>query len=246
MRDDAGVSRTPARRFVGRDSELARLEVLLAGAETGQPGVALLSGDAGVGKTRLLEELGSRAVAAGHTVLVGSCVQVGDFGLPYVPIIDALRAVEARPEGAVLLREAAARRPALGRLLPQLVEGEQASGSLGDGLAQVQLFEAVHDIVLALAELTPVLFVVEDVHWADRSTRDLLAFLVRTMRVGRVTLLISYRSDDVHRRHPLRPLLAELARRPDIERIDLSPFTRAELAELLAGNGVIDAQLLEA
>lgn len=255
MSDDAGMPKFGTRRFVGRGEELARLESLLAGAAAGEPGFALVSGDAGVGKTRLIEELLSRATTLGHLTLTGSCVQVGDFGLPYVPIIDALRAVEATEAGAALLRAEVARRPVLGRLLPQLAAPEATQitnepsqpSQLGEGLAQVQLFEAVHDILLALAEQVPVLFVVEDIHWADRSTRDLLAFLARTLRAGRVTIIASYRSDDVHRRHPLRPLLADLARRPDIERIDLAPFSMPELAELLAGvtPDAIDPQLLE-
>ncbi len=269
MSDDAGVPRFGARRFVGRGVELARLESLLAGAAAGEPGFALVGGDAGVGKTSLIEELVGRATARGFQTLTGSCVQVGDFGLPYLPIIEALRAVEASESGAALLRAEIARRPVLGRLLPQLAPPEttrRASlgepgqlgqpgqpgqpvqlGQFGEGLAQVQLFEAVHGIIRALAEQAPVLFVVEDIHWADRSTRDFLAFLARTMRVGRVAVVASYRSDDVHRRHPLRPMLAELARRPDIERIELEPFSLPELAELLAGiaPGPVDPQLLE-
>jgi predicted ATPase/DNA-binding CsgD family transcriptional regulator len=261
MRDDEEMARFGARPFVGRGAELARLDSLLASAESGQPGFAVISGDAGVGKTRLLEELEIRAAAAGHTVLIGSCVQVGDFGLPYLPIIDALRAVEASEAGAALLEAEVVRRPALSRLLPQLVGAGAPTlaqlptsanqpgqlGQFGEGLAQVQLFEAVHGILLALAEQAPVLLVVEDLHWADRSTRDLLAFLARTLRIGRITIVASYRSDDVHRRHPLRPLLADLARRPDIERIELAPFSRAEIAELLAGvaSDAIDPQLFE-
>ncbi|MGH8889391.1 MAG: AAA family ATPase, partial [Acidothermaceae bacterium] len=234
------MARFGARPFVGRGEELARLDSLLASAAAGQPGFGIISGDAGVGKTRLLEELESRATTAGHTVLIGSCVQVGDFGLPYLPIIDALRAVEATEIGAALLEAEVVRRPALGRLLPQLAvaptpvptSAHQPGqlGQFGEGLAQVQLFEAVHGIALALAEQAPLLLVVEDLHWADRSTRDLLAFLARTLRIGRITIVASYRSDDVHRRHPLRPLLADLARRPDIERIELAPFSRAEMA----------------
>ena len=261
MRDDEQMARFGARPFVGRGEELTRLDSLLASASSGQPGFAIISGDAGVGKTRLLEELESRAAAAGHTVLLGSCVQVGDFGLPYLPIIDALRAVEGTESGAALLEAEVARRPALGRLLPQLAGAAAPAliqvptsatqpgqlGQFGEGLAQVQLFEAVHGIMLALAELAPVLLVIEDLHWADRSTRDLLAFLARTLRTGRITIVASYRSDDVHRRHPLRPLLADLARRPDIERIELAPFSRAEMAELLAGlaSDAIDPQLFE-
>ena len=74
----------------------------------------------------------------------------------------------------------------------------------------------------------------EDLHWADRATRDLVTFLARTLRTGRVMLVVSYRSDELHRRHPLRPLLAELIRLPGVERLELAPFSRAELAEHLA------------
>ncbi|MDQ1463664.1 MAG: hypothetical protein QOC73_605 [Actinomycetota bacterium] len=243
------MPRPTARRFIGRAAELAQLAAMLDAAADGVPGLAVVSGDAGVGKTRLLEEVAAHARAAGCTVLVGACVQVGEFGLPYVPIVDALHALEATPEGAALLRAEAARRPVLTRLLPHLSDaGEARSGpEPAEELAQVQLFEALHGIVLALAETAPVLFVVEDIHWADRSTRDLLAFLARTFRGGRVALVMSYRSDDVDRRHPLRPLLAELARRPDVERIALSGFSHAEVAELLnsAITGPVDPRLLE-
>ena len=75
--------------------------------------------------------------------------------------------------------------------------------------------------------------VLEDLHWADRATRDLVGFLARTLRTGRVMLVVSYRSDELHRRHPLRPLLAELVRLPGVERLELAPFSRAELAEHL-------------
>jgi predicted ATPase len=242
------VARPAARRFVGRAHELGQLRALVEQAVAGRPGVAVVSGDAGVGKTRLLEELATRSRAAGHTVLVGACVPFGDYALPYVPIVDALRALEATPDGASLLRAEAARRPVLSRLLPhRLDDASPLSEELSEGLAQVQLFEALHGILVALAETAPVLFIIEDAHWADRSTRDLIAFLARTLRMGRVALVLSYRSDDVNRRHPLRPLLAELARRPDVERVELSGFSHAEVAELLHNTieGPIEPQLLQ-
>ena len=244
------MPRPPTHAFVGRVGELAELLTATDFAADGPPTFTLISGDAGTGKTRLLQELVARVEAAGALALVGSCVEVGDFGLPYLPIVDALRAVEADASGAQVLRDEAAVRPALARLLPQLLPTQPIGGMPGAGpepLAQGQLFEALLRVLSVLSISAPVLLVIEDVHWADRSTRDLIAFLARTLREGRIAVVASYRTDDLHRRHPLRPLLAELARLPHVRRIQLQPFSRAELAQLLdelAGSAV-DAQLVD-
>jgi DNA-binding CsgD family transcriptional regulator/tetratricopeptide (TPR) repeat protein len=220
-------------RFVGRAEELGRLVAVLERAEKGQPAVGLVAGDAGVGKTRLLTELAGRAQQRDARVLVGGCLELGDVGLPYVPFIDAFRDLGAHPGEAGLIAPMARALPSLGRLLPKVGEELAPAPLAGGGFEQLQLFDGVLSLLERLSELAPVLLVVEDLHWADRSTRDLLAFLVRTLRTGRVALVGSYRSDELHRRHPLRPLLAELVRVPDLERVDLSPFSRAELTEHL-------------
>jgi DNA-binding CsgD family transcriptional regulator/tetratricopeptide (TPR) repeat protein len=219
--------------LVGRADELSRLLGLLDRAERGRPAVGLIAGDAGVGKTRLLDELAARAGGAGIRVLVGGCMEVGDVGLPYVPFVDAFRDLGTRPGEAEVAAPLAAALPSLGRLLPELATESRPVPPPGDGFERVQLFDGVLSLLARLSELAPLLLVIEDLHWADRSTRDLLAFLVRTLRGGRVALVASYRSDELHRRHPLRPLLAELVRLPDLERIELAPFGRAELAEHL-------------
>ncbi|MFL6252617.1 MAG: ATP-binding protein, partial [Actinomycetes bacterium] len=219
--------------FVGRAEELQRLLGLLDRAERGRPAVGLIAGDAGVGKTRLLDELAARAEGRGVRVLVGGCMEVGDVGLPYVPFVDALRDLGTRPGEAEVAAPLAAALPSLGRLLPELATDHGPPPPPGDGFERVQLFDGVLSLLVRLSELSPLLLVIEDLHWADRSTRDLLAFLVRTLRGGRVALVASYRSDELHRRHPLRPLLAELVRLPAVERLELAPFTRAELDEHL-------------
>ena len=227
------MTSTAASSFVGRAEELDRLLALLDRAERGRPAVGLVAGDAGVGKTRLLDELAARAEGRGARVLVGGCMEVGDVGLPYVPFIDAFRDLGRRPGEAEVAAPLAAAVPSLGRLLPELASDHEAVPPPGDGFERVQLFDGVLSLLVRLSEVAPLLLVIEDLHWADRSTRDLLAFLIRTLRGGRVALVASYRSDELHRRHPLRPLLAELVRLPDLERIELSPFGRAELAEHL-------------
>jgi DNA-binding CsgD family transcriptional regulator len=227
------VTSATATGFVGRTEELRRLLGLLERAERGRPAVGLIAGDAGVGKTRLLDELAARAEGRGVRVLVGGCMEVGDVGLPYVPFVDAFRDLGSRPGEAEVAAPLAAALPSLGRLLPELATGSGPPPPPGDGFERVQLFDGVLSLLVRLSELAPLLLVIEDLHWADQSTRDLLAFLIRTLRGGRVALVASYRSDELHRRHPLRPLLAELVRVPDLERIDLAPFGRVELAEHL-------------
>jgi DNA-binding CsgD family transcriptional regulator len=220
--------------FVGRAAELDRLLGLLDRAEGERPAVGLVAGDAGVGKTRLLAELTGRAEKRGVRVLLGGCMEVGDVGLPYVPFVDAFRDLGVRPGEAELAVPMVTAIPSLGRLLPELGGERTPSSPPGDGFERVQLFDGVLTLLTRLSELAPLLLIIEDLQWADRSTRDLLAFLVRTLRAGRVAVVASYRSDELHRRHPLRPLLAELVRVPDLERVELAPFSRGELAEHLA------------
>jgi DNA-binding CsgD family transcriptional regulator len=227
------VTSATATSFVGRAEELDRLLRLLERAERGRPAVGLIAGDAGVGKTRLLLELSVRAEHRGARVLVGGCMEAGDVGLPYVPFVDAFRDLGTRPGEAEVAAPLAAAVPSLGRLLPELATDAGPAPPPGDGFERVQLFDGVLSLLVRLSELAPLLLIIEDLHWADRSTRDLLAFLIRTLRGGRVALVASYRSDELNRRHPLRPLLAELVRVPDLERIDLAPFGRVELAEHL-------------
>lgn len=216
------------RPLIGRRTELAALRTVLDGAAGGVPAMALVGGDAGAGKSRLLEELADGARGGDWTVLVGNCVPIGDQGLPYLPVVDVLR--QAETLDPVLVAEQAERRPALGALLPHL-----AAAATGADTGQIQgrLFEAILRLVVELARARPVLIVIEDLHWADRSTRDLLAFLARTARDGRFAVVASYRTDDLHRRHPLRPLVVELGRVPAVTRIDLPLLTRDEVADLV-------------
>jgi DNA-binding CsgD family transcriptional regulator len=218
-------------RLVGRDGELARMLTLLDDAASRQAVVALVSGDAGVGKTRLVTEVTRRAAAQGFTVLSGHCAELGE-SVPYLPLADALRNAAQAPETSPRLLEALAAQPALARLLP---EGETAAATAGEGggMARQQMFGAVLGLLGDLSAATPVLLVFEDLHWADASTRDLLTFLSRVLRTERVALIGTYRTDDLHRRHPLRPVAAELQRLPSVTSLRLGPLGPAALAEHL-------------
>lgn len=196
--------------------------------------MALVGGDAGVGKTRLLSEVAERARSRGARVLIGSCMEAGDVGLPYVPFLDAFHDLGSSSEEAELVDKVVEGAPTLARIVPSR-PGPRETPAQQDEFRQIELFGGVLSVLARLSEAMPVLLVIEDIHWADRSTRDLIRFLVRSLRNERVALFASYRSDELHRRHPLRPLLAELVRIPDVERIELAPFSREELADYLEG-----------
>jgi DNA-binding CsgD family transcriptional regulator/tetratricopeptide (TPR) repeat protein len=219
------VGRISSPRFVGRVKELDALERLLSGASDGRGAAVLVAGEAGIGKSRLVSELEQRAREQGMRVLSGECVPLADGELAFAPVISALREVAEDPASSEGLD--APLRLALTALWP-------ASGA-GTGWAggREQLFEAILRLLVGLAEKRPVLLVVEDVQWIDRSSRDLFAFLVRNARHERIALVATYRSDELHRGDPLRNFIAELERSGRAGRVELEPLDRAELAEQL-------------
>lgn len=233
------ADRVCADSFIGRERELAELEAALVDATEGQPTLAFVAGESGVGKSRLLREFDQRATANGARSLGGECIELGADELPYAPLVGAIRPL-ARSFDPVFERLPEAARCELARLAPELGEppGER-SGDERDGEAQRQLFAALLALLTSLADEQPVVFWLEDLHWADRSTRSFITFLARTLRAERILIVLTYRSDELHRRHPLRPLLAELERGSTARRIELHPFdrdeVRAQLADILGG-----------
>jgi DNA-binding CsgD family transcriptional regulator len=230
MGENGQMSRTATvAGFIGREDELSRLAALRTEAAGGAPTAVLVGGDAGVGKTRLVGELVAAARGDGFLTLFGQCMYLGGETMPYAPVIEMLRnlAIAGREDAAPLITTAETE---LLRLVPQLDPGR----AVPDGDPQpIRLFEQMLALVRRLSQDRPVLLIVEDLHWADESTRALLAFLLRHLRVGRLMMVGTYRSDELHRRHPLRRWLSELDRgvRPDW--LDLRPFTAPELRRLL-------------
>ncbi|WP_336114957.1 helix-turn-helix transcriptional regulator [Streptomyces sp. PTD9-10] len=217
--------------FVGRTDELDTLNDALARAAAGEPQALLLGGEAGVGKTRLVEEFAAAACRRAAVVAVGGCVEIGADGLPFAPFSTALRALrDALPEE--FAAAGAGQEEELARLLPELGE---ATSSRHDEQGMARLFELTARLLERVAAAHTVVLVLEDLHWADASTRHLLAYLFRTLRAGRLLVLATYRADDIHRRHPLRPLLAELDRLRTVRRIELARFTREEVGRQIAG-----------
>jgi predicted ATPase len=265
--------RTASPVLVGRSGQLAVLDAALARARREGPGVVLIGGEAGVGKSRLVSEFTARARATGARVLTGGCVELGTDGLPFAPFTAVLRELVRElgadgvagllpdrvahdfarllPEfGTALLPESGvalppesglALPPESGVALPPEFavalppESGAADGDTGEIAARARLFEQMLALVERLAESGPVVLLVEDAHWADRSTRDLLAFFVSGGQIlDGVLIIVTYRSDELHRTHPVRPLLAELGRLGWAERMDLPRLDRRHADELVA------------
>ena len=247
---DGVAVHTTSRTLIGRDAELTEIASSLgvrssadrADGPARERTHVLVSGDAGVGKTRLLVELRDLAVAEGWRVVAGHCLDFGDSALPYLPFSEVLGRLEVElPEVVQRVAEA---HPALARLQPGrrvLVAGPgspAAGPSESDGEAEsldrADLFTAVHSLLEEAATVSPVLLVIEDCHWADQSTRDLLSFLFSRPFEGPVAIVASYRSDDLHRRHPLRRQVAEWSRLRGVERMQLGPLGDEQVRLLIA------------
>ncbi len=224
-------------RFVGRAAELVTLTDALAGATAGATATVLVGGEGGVGKTRLVQEFSGRARESGARVLRGACIGLAVGELPYAPLVEVLRTL-IRDLGSQTVREVAGRAyPELTRLVPFLddtAESLDTAEPLAQGPAsQARLFEAVLRLLHRLAEQAPLVLIIEDMQWADRSTLDLLSFLVATLTQERLLVVASFRSSDLHPGHPLRAVLAELGRSGRTRRLELARFTEVEHTEFL-------------
>ena len=229
--------------MIGREAELTELRDAAADAHAGEPRIVVVGGEAGIGKTRLLEEFLAEQ-ASGVVVARGQCVEFGAVGLPYAPLTGVFRdLVRAFGEQEVF----AAAAGAVGTLR-SLVE-LRAPVERDERLGVERLDEVVTTVFERLSAERTLVVVIEDVHWADLATLDVLRFLARMLRSGRLLLVLSYRSDDVGRGHPLRALLAELERNRRTSRVLLARLdavqVRAQAAAILgSAPSLADAQAL--
>jgi predicted ATPase len=211
--------------LVGRRKEMAWLDEALARVGSGSPAALLIGGDAGVGKSRLVNEFGEAATAR---VLTGRCPELGKVGLPFAPLRAILRDLARDPAFADVIgspdRE-------LIRLLPELGR-PAAAGTFRE--ARARLFVETLSLFEQLGRQQPTVLVIEDAHWADESTRDLLYFLIDNQdAMPGVLIIVTYRSCELRRGHPFCALLPQLSRLGWVQRAELSGLGREESAELV-------------
>jgi DNA-binding CsgD family transcriptional regulator/tetratricopeptide (TPR) repeat protein len=200
------------------------LERVLAGDQV----TVLVGGEAGVGKSRLVNELIDRARRAGARVLVGGCVELAGGGIPFAPVVDMMRELAAELTGDHLDAVLGPGRAEIGRLVPEL-----GDGSPGPPIAErdpSSLLELMVGMITRLAGDAPLMLVFEDLQWADGPTLDLLALLVARTAARGLLLVLTARSDELHRAHPFRRMAARWEQQRIAERLELERLGRREVA----------------
>lgn len=218
--------------LVGRSQLVEQLDAAVRASVAGQPRHAVIGGEAGVGKTRLLAEMRQPAEVAGARVLQGGCVSMGAEGLPFAPYTEIIRTLVAE-DGAVVVAAAAGRAVSdLARIVPALAADDAAPDQ--ELWAQTRLYEALLDLFRHLAQRQPLVLQLEDLHWADAGTLAATSYLLRAIRDEPITVVATFRADEVTRKHPIRAWLAEVGRDANVERIELEPLDGSDVASLIS------------
>ena len=238
------LAASPLDVFVGRANEIEMLHRRWKEAAAGTRGAVLISGEPGIGKTRLAGVLASSVAEDDAVVLYGRCDS--DLGVPYQPFVEAIRSYVALCPQDVLRRHTGPSAADLVRLVPSL--GQRLSGvgrplSADPDTERYALFQAVDSFFSGISREVPVLVVLDDLHWATRPTLLMLRHLIRSSAEASLLIAGTYRDTDVDRGHPLAETLADLRRVPDVQRISLRGLPEphvAELVEAAAGHDLDD------
>ncbi|WP_181034314.1 helix-turn-helix transcriptional regulator [Arthrobacter sp. GMC3] len=214
---------TPAStHMIGRDAEMQALLASFADASDGKPQAVVIGGEAGLGKTRLLGEFLAK-ISGQARIITGQCVDLGTLAPPYAPITGVLRSLATQIGLETVMDFAGPGRDALALLLP---EGATAADGAPAGN---RVLEAVTTVLERASADQPTVVVVEDLHWADDATLAVLRLILRAFGGGRFLLALTYRSDDVHRGHPLRVFLADIERGRYAKNIWLNRLTKDQV-----------------
>ena len=231
------VRRVSSSILVSRVVERARLVAALDAAEQGEPGLVLIGGEAGIGKTRLATDLATVSSTRGALVIRGQCLDTKATALPFAPFVEILSGLRLSERIASVAGPEAAGIGELARLVPMIGRSRPSDSRRVSGDDQLRLFHAVSERFTGAARDRLLLLVIEDLHWADASSLDLLRFVAGGMSTERLLMLATFRSDELRGRHPLSAALGELVRLPHVARLDLSAFTEREVADQLTGIG---------
>src|SRR6266705_736594 len=219
--------------LIGRTAELTALHLLVDRARSGTGQIVLLSGEAGIGKSRLAAEAKTYATAQGFLLLQGQCFPT-DRSCPYAPLLDLLRSYVATSSREHVATEMGSLASALSPLLPDLLPLPSDLPSLPP-LAPEQekrrLFAALAQLFLRQTTKQPALLIVEDLHWSDETSLDFLHYLARRCTASPLLVLLTYRSDEVQ--PGLSHFLAHLDRERLAQECALAPLTRSEVSAML-------------
>ena len=239
--------------LIGRNAELTALQECLEAAARGQGGVVLLSGEAGIGKSRLVAELRRSAETFDFQPLAGQCFPT-DRACPYAPLLDLLGTFLAPLSPSQITTALGASARALFPLLPEQVQHLPELASLpplpplDPEQEKRRLFTMLADVFTRTTTSQPLLLVIEDIHWSDESTLEWIQFFARKIARHRLLVLLTYRSDEVH--SPLRSVLAQFDRERQRQEVILEPlsrtYTETFLRTILQGTRSLPAGMLDA
>ena len=221
--------------FVGREREVEALTVCLERMCAGQGRLVMISGEPGIGKTRLSQEIGGIAAQQGATLFWGRCYDQRGAP-PYWPWVQVLRHCAQRTESDVLLSHMGIGAADIAEIVPELKSRFSELGSLpplDPEQARFRLFDSVMTFLQAGSQRQPIVLVLENLHWADRSSLLLLEFVAREIESAHLLLIGSYRDVEVSKRHPLSETLGRLVREPACHRLELSGLNRVQVEQLL-------------
>jgi len=228
-----GGHRVSSPDFVGRGEELDVLTAAYASARAGQSTAVLIGGDAGIGKTRLLDEFSAHTRESGALVVTGVCVPI-DGGLPYGPVAGILRDIGRQLGDDAATRMLGPLAEGLGSAASEFgVEAAIGAGRHTEDMAKTRLFESILSAFTKLAAQQPLVVIVDDLQWADSSSAELVTFLVRNLDDAAVLIVGAYRSEDVGADHQLRPWLVELGRHARVTNLHLGGLGQDELTALV-------------
>jgi predicted ATPase len=224
------LARVLCEDLVGRESEISLLEDALLAALRGDGGVVIVGGEAGIGKTRLVTDLVDRARRRGCVVVSGVCSEA-ELSLPYLPFLEAIGNYLARADVGALRDRLGPAAEELAQLFPQM--GRPAPAGSDPQQAKHRLFESILLLLRDAARSSALLVVLEDLHWSDPATRELVDYATRRLRSTNVLIVATYRTDEMHRKHALLPTIEGWRRSGQVQLVELKALQPAGVADIV-------------